>query len=229
MERLPKHYSLLSTIAELKKNKLDFLSADPDRVTDNKSTLYLTKLLNLPVSSISIFDDTEWDFNLENPNASANITGSKLKINFSKYKNIPPYVIIELKCMLLSVQLTPEVFINNRKKAKKTNITKLATNTILGHFKSGFRFLDTLFRVLKVKLGNEHIEKIYSSLTQVQAIDYRETAQVHTNTYNDDLRQFFSYLLNPYTSEHIFGENIPAFDPDQFSWKKDIRRKYQTK
>ncbi|MBB1436708.1 site-specific integrase [Pseudoalteromonas sp. SG43-6] len=225
MERLPKHYSLLSTIAELKKNKLDFLSADPDRVTDNKSTLYLTKLLNLPVSSISIFDDTEWDFNLENPNASANITGSKLKINFSKYKNIPPYVIIELKCMLLSVQLTPEVFINNRKKAKKANITKLATNTILGHFKSGFRLLDTLFRVLKVKLGNEHIEKIYSSLTQVQAIDYRETAQVHTNTYNDDLRQFFSYLLNPYTSEHIFGENIPAFDPDQFSWKKRYKKK----
>jgi integrase len=224
MERLPKHYSVLGTIADLKKYKLALSNAEHKKVATNESTIYLTKLLSLPASITSVFSDTEWDFNLENPNASANIIGSKLKINFNKYKNIPPEVIIELKCLLLSVQLTPEVFISNRKKVKKKGTTKLATNTILGHFKSGLRFLDTLFRILKVKLGQEHIEKIYSSLTQIQVIDYRETAKVFTNTYNDDLKQFFSYIQNPYTSEHIFGENISAFDPDQFSWKKRYKK-----
>jgi len=127
--------------------------------------------------------------------------------------------------LLLSILLSPEVFINNRRKAKKKGTTRLATSTILAHIKSGLRFLDTLFKVLKVKLGKEHIEKIYSSLTQIQAIDYKETAKVHSNSYNDDLKQFFSYMQNPHTSEHIFGENISAFDSDQFSWKKRYKKK----
>lgn len=66
---------------------------------------------------------------------------------------------------------------------------------------------------------------MYSSLTQIQAIDYKETAKVHSSPYNDDLKQFFSYIQNPHTSEHIFGKNIPAFDSDQFSWKKRYKKK----
>ena len=225
MERLPKHYSVLNTIADLKKYKLDLSNAEHKKVATNESTTYLTKLLSLPASISSVFSDTEWDFNSENPNVSANIRGSKLKINFKKYKSIPEEVIIEIKCLLLSILLTPEVFINNRKKAKKKSTTRLATSTVLAHVKSGLRFLDTLFTVLEVKLGKEHIEKIYLSLTQIQTIDYKETAKVHTNTYNDDLKQFFSYIQNPYTSEHIFGENISAFDPDQFSWKERYEKK----
>ncbi|KTF14856.1 site-specific integrase [Pseudoalteromonas sp. H105] len=225
MERLPKHYSVLSTIAEFKKYKLYFSNIDKKIVATNESKIYLTKLLSLPASMASQFSDVEWDFNLENPNVSASISGSKLKINFSKYKNIPTGIIIEIKCLLLSILLSPEVFINNRRKAKKKGTTRLATSTILAHIKSGLRFLDTLFKVLKVNLGKEHIEKIYSSLTQIQAIDYKETAKVHSNSYNDDLKQFFSYIQNPHTSEHIFGENISAFDSDQFSWKKRYKKK----
>ena len=86
MERLPKHYSVLSTIADLKKYKLDLSNAEHKKVATNESTTYLTKLLSLPASISSVFSDTEWDFNSENPNVSANIRGSKLKINFKKYK-----------------------------------------------------------------------------------------------------------------------------------------------
>ncbi|GGW97181.1 site-specific integrase [Alteromonas halophila] len=220
MERQPHYLNILSTIAKLKKYRADFLQPEQYEAATKENIVYFTELLSLPVSKASIFSDTAWDFNLENPNVSANIRGSKLKINFKKYRNIPSEVVIELKCLLLSVLLTPEVFISNRKKAKRKTMSKLATSTVLAHMKSGLRFFETLFYILKNKLGDEHVERKYFSLTQIQANDYREAAKLHTSTYNDDLKQFFSYIQNPYTSENIFGESVPAFDSDQFTWKK---------
>ncbi|CAD5276151.1 conserved hypothetical protein [Alteromonas sp. 38] len=228
MERQPKYLSILSTIAQLKRYKSNILSADYNRAVNKDNALYLNELLNLPASETSLFSDTEWGFNIENPNVSPSIRGSKLRINFAKYKNVPTELTIEIKCILLAVLLTPEVFINNRKKAKKKTTNKLAVNTVLAHMKSGLRFLETLFRHLKTKLGHEHIEKTYLSLTQLQADDYREAAKAHKSTYNDDLRQFFSYIQNPYTSEHIFGKSVPAFDSDQFTWESRYKKQLST-
>jgi len=225
MERQPNHYYILSTISELKKYRALLSKVNDEKLKKQDSTTaYLTQLLNLPVSITSDFSDSEWNFNVENPNVSANIRGSKLKINFSKYLHVPPGVMIELKCLLLIVFLTPEVFINNRKKAKKKTIRKLAVSTLLAHMKSGLRFLETLFSILKTKLGQEHVENTYWSLTQINANDYRKTAKAHSCIYNDDLKQFFSYIQNPYTSEHILGENIPVFDSDQFNWKERYKK-----
>lgn len=125
MERLPKHYNVLSTIAEFKKYKLYLSNIDSKIVLTRDSKIYLTKLLSLPASMASQFSDAEWDFNSENPNVSASISGTKLKINFSKYKNISTGIIIEIKCLLLSILLSPEVFINNRRKAKKSQLLGL--------------------------------------------------------------------------------------------------------
>ncbi|WP_209327105.1 site-specific integrase [Pseudoalteromonas sp. PA2MD11] len=225
MESQLEQLSILRAVAQLKKYKYNFEKSKFDEVLNEGNTAYFTKLLSLPVSHYSHFSDNEWDFNFENPNASANIIGSKLKINFSKYKNIPAVVVIEIKCLLMSVMLTPEVFINNRRKAKKRSIRKLATSTIMAHFKAGLRFLDAVFNKLKAKLGNEHVEKSYSSITQVQADEYRQTARLYCINYNDDLKQFFSYLQNPFTSENILAEKVPAFDTELFIWKKRYTKK----
>lgn len=119
MDRQPQYLSILSTIAQLKRYKSNILNAGYNRAVNKDNALYLNELLKLPASETSLFSDTEWDFNIENPNVSPSIRGSKLRINFAKYKNVPTEVTIEIKCILLAVLLTPEVFINNRKKAKK--------------------------------------------------------------------------------------------------------------
>lgn len=225
MEQLPYQYSALTKIALLKEYKSD-ISIKKSGVNSKslETQEYFKELLSINTSLVSKFSDQEWDYNADNPNVSANIKGSKLKINFQKYKHIPQQIIIELKCILLNVLLTPEIFMNSRRKAKKKATTQLATNTVLAHMKSGLRFLDALFIGLKTKFGQEHIDNYYSSLTQLNSDDYRDKASSYCGTYNDDLKQFFSYILNPHTSTHIFGESIPIFDSEQFSWKKRYKK-----
>lgn len=186
---------------------------------------YLVQLLNLKISYASIFQDHIWDFNKENPNVPPDVKGSKLKVDFNKYKIIPEPILIEIKCLTLFILITPEVFFNNRKKVRKKTTKTLATNTVLSHIKSGLRFLDRLFNILKEDLGKEHVENSYGSLTQITEYDYRNTASKYTNKYNDDLRQFLSYLQNPHTSEYIIGDSLPPFDPDQFEWKNTYQKK----
>ena len=186
---------------------------------------YLTQLLNVRVSELSIFSDKKWDFNKNRPNASPNVRGSKLTIDFQKYDNIPEPIIIELKCIMMFALLTPDIFINNRAKARKPQIKRLAPNTLIGHIKSGCRLLHTLFFILKERLGKDHVKKSFSSLCSLSADDYREAALIHNNTYNDDLKQFISYLHNPHTSSHILGGVVPIFEPDNLNWKKRSKKR----
>jgi hypothetical protein len=226
MERDNRHYDILNTLADLPKYRFSLVNIQRTERSgdsfDYKS--YLAELLSLPVSSSSKFSDTEWDFNAENPNVSPNIRGSKLAINFKKFKSVPQHIIIEIKCLLLSVLLTPEIFINNRRKARKASSKNLCTNTLLAHMKAGLRFLNTLFSMLNRKFGEDHVAIAFLSLTEITADDYRVAASKHSFTYNDDLKQFFSYIQNPYTSEHILGKSIPAFDPEQFQWENNYKK-----
>lgn len=225
MQRQQDHYNILNTISELKKHLPIYSSVHQCNTESLTNIAYFSKLLSLPASSASIISDPEWDFNLDNPNVSPNIRGSKLKIHFNKYRHVPLGIIIELKCLLLSILLTPDVFINNRQRAKKKTTNRLAVNTVLAHMKSGLRFLDTLFDILHTELGDEYVEKAYSSLTQINKSDFEKAALKHDYTYNGDLRQFFSYIQNPHTSENILGESIPTFNSDQFYWKKRYKKK----
>ncbi len=226
MERDNRHYSILSTLANLPKYRIAFVNTKRTEKSEDSFNYeaYLAELLSLPVSSTSKFSDTEWDFNTENPNVSPNIKGSKLAINFKKFKSVPQHIIIEIKCLLLCVLLTPEIFINNRRKAKKSSSKNFSTNTLLAHLKAGLRFFDTLFSILNNKFGEEHVAISFFSLTEINADDYRVAARKHGFTYNDDLKQFFSYIQNPYTSEHIFGKKIPTFDPEQFQWENRYKK-----
>lgn len=226
MERDTKHYHILSTLAKLPKYRLAFVNIqNTDKADDSFNyKVYLTELLNLPVSYTSKFSDTKWDFNAENPNVSPNVKGSKLAVDFKKFKNVPDHIIIEIKCLLLSVLFTPEIFIHNRRKAKKTTSKNLSTNTLISHMKAGLRFFDTLFSILNKKLGNEHVRTSLLSLTEINADDYRLAASQHPFSYNDDLKQFFSYIQNPYTSDNILGKQIPAFDSEIFQWRNRYKK-----
>ncbi|MEI6894320.1 MAG: hypothetical protein V5789_06740 [Colwellia sp.] len=184
-----------------------------------KPPSYLVELLNIKVTKLSIFSDKKWDFNQDYPNVSPNVRGSKLTIDFQKFENIPESIIIELKCIMMFALLTPDIFIDNRKKARKPNVKRLAPNTLIGHIKSGCRLLNTLFCALEENFGKEYIKKSVYSLCSITADDYRKAATVHNNAYNDDLRQFISYIHNPHTSNYILGETVPAFEPDNFNWK----------
>ena len=83
MEQLPYQYSALTKIALLKEYKSD-ISIKKSGVNSKslETQEYFKELLSINTSLVSKFSDQEWDYNADNPNVSANIKGSKLKINF---------------------------------------------------------------------------------------------------------------------------------------------------
>ena len=214
---------ILNILKRFRTNRIAILLSDPPNSKLNDTKIkhpnYLIELLNIKVSKTSKFSDNVWDFNLNYPNVSPNVRGSKLKVDLKKYDNIPESIIIEIKCMMMFILLTPDIFIDNRNKSRKPNVKKLAPNTLIGHIKSGLRLLNTIFCILENDLGREYIRKSIYSLCSITAIDYRKAALIHKNSYNDDLKQFISYLHNPHTSNYILGETVPAFDPNDFKWK----------
>lgn len=223
MFEIEKTAHTLNILKQFSQNRISILL--PNNIPNNtincktKISRYLIDLMNIKVTKLSIFSDDKWDFNEDYPNVSPNVKGSKLTIDFQRFENIPESIIIELKCIMMFVLLTPDIFINNRKKSQKTNIKRLAPNTLIGHIKSGCRLLNTLFNLLDNTFGKEYIKKSTYSLCSITADDFRKAATAHKNSYNDDLKQFFSYIHNPHTSSYILGETVQAFEPDNFNWK----------
>jgi integrase len=215
----------LNTLRKLRANKLSIavplnnsFDSKP-QISSTEQTDLLIEILQIKVSKLSSFKNDLWDYTQDYPNVPASVRGAKQKIDFSNYPFIPVQIIIEIKCIMMFVMLTPDIFINNRKKNKKRTISRLAAHTVIGHMRSGLLLLNTLFSNLEESFGQEHIHNQIHSLCSITGNYYRDAAEVHEYSYHVDLKQFISYLHNPFTSSDILGGKVPSFDADAFDWK----------
>lgn len=170
----------------------------------------LLMLLSFPVSKLSKFLDEEWDFNEDAIAPARNVTGAKLRINFSR-SHIPEPIVIELKVLLILVKSSYVNF--SLRKLKNVKI-----NSILPAFKRGLDFLETTFRVLSDSLGREYVHSKFRSVPDLSAAHFASAAAVFDQTYSSDLKQFFSYLNNPFAQEQVFKSSFFNFDPESVQW-----------
>lgn len=77
--------------------------ASEEESEQQEALAFLAYLNALQVSELSEFLDGVWDFNADYPNASRYIRGSKLRIDFTKYPNIPELAILELKAAFMII------------------------------------------------------------------------------------------------------------------------------
>ena len=123
-----------------------------------ESTTYINALMERSVSKISKFSDNVWDFNSDYPNAAQNVKGAKLRINFLKYKNIPKFVLTELKIILELALLNNLIFrpkLNSRKNNKKGT---LKVNSLIPIFEKGLTFINQIFIQISQELGYEFVQ-----------------------------------------------------------------------
>ena len=82
------------------------------------SPAYIALLMQTPVSKLSTFSDREWNFNDDYPHAARNIQGAKLRIDFSKFTEIPPFVLTEIKVIFELALLNNLIFKPQQKNGK---------------------------------------------------------------------------------------------------------------
>lgn len=179
---------------------------------------FLTYLQTLQVSELSMFMEGNWDFNADYPNASRFIRGSKLRIDFTKYPNIPDLAMLELKAaFMLHLKALSGIPAEGSSMRVSQKLSK--PNTVITRFESGMRFLDKLFSVANEELGKEHVEREMASVQSLPAHFYDSAAENFDYVFDSALIQFFRYLRSGYLQENVFGSSLPIVDLEQLKWK----------
>ncbi|NAR16957.1 tyrosine-type recombinase/integrase [Acinetobacter haemolyticus] len=185
-----------------------------------ESTTYINALMERSVSKISKFSDNVWDFNSDYPNAAQNVKGAKLRINFLKYKNIPKFVLTELKIILELALLNNLIFrpkLNSRKNNKK-GILKV--NSLIPIFEKGLTFINQIFIQISQELGYEFVQTQIKTLSEVNTEHYHEAAKKYEYVKGRELDQFFEYLRSPSAVKYVFDKPLAYVELNSLNWRK---------
>ena len=133
------------------------------------------------ISKISKFSDSTWDFNSDYPNAARNVQGAKLRINFSKYNDIPRFILTEIKVIFELALLNNTIFWPqyNKKTSGKTKYAKgvLKANTLIPIFENGLTFINEIFKQLNLEFGFEYVQTKFKTLTALSPAYYHKAAK----------------------------------------------------
>ncbi len=157
----------------------------------NDSKAYINLLMQKPVSKMSKFSDYVWDFNDDYPNAARNVKGAKLRIDFSKYKNIPQFVLTEIKIIFELALLNNSIFRPKRigKKSHAKGIIK--ANSLIPIFKNGLEFVNEIFKQTIHDLGYDFVKVKIKTLSDLIPTHYHKAAANYKRVNNRELHLFF--------------------------------------
>lgn len=218
--------NVLTSFAEHRPYILNMLSPSMGQYSEYSkqeyanSIFYVDTLKQKPVSKLSIFSENIWDFNHDYPNAAQNVKGAKLRIDFSKYTDIPEFALTEIKVILELALLNNLIFKPQQKKGKILKKGILKANTLIPAFESGLMFINELFIQANHELGYEFIQAKIRTLSDIEANLYHKAAQNYNRVKNRELDLFFTYLHSPASLKYVFEKPIVYVDLNSLKWKK---------
>ena len=179
---------------------------------------FLSYLNALQVSELSAFPDGVWDFNADYPNASRYIRGAKLRIDFTKYPNIPELAVLELKAAFIII-LKALSGIPAEGKSASVNRKPLKPNSLISDYECGLRFLDKVYSVAAIELGKEHVDRELISIQYLPAHFYATAAEDFDYVYDGSTEKLFKLLKSGYLQTNVFGASLPFVDFTKLKWK----------
>lgn len=193
---------------------------DVDNYFPSDKLIYLHNLVQMPISNLSKFGSSIWDFNSEADagNVSINCRGSALKITWNEYHAIPSLVITEIKCITFLYKLSPKLFINKDKNGKHVK-----SNTLVSVTKYGLAFINHLFELLNDMYGKEYVQSTYFSFLKLNHGMFEKASSTFNNAYCPDLKVFLDNLRHPYT-KNIVGDIVTFKSPSTLTWKKTVKK-----
>lgn len=177
-------------------------------------------LLDTPVSKISKFSDSIWDFNADYPNAARNIQGTKLRIDFSKFNRIPKFVEIEIKTIFKLALINNYIF-KPQTKVKRSRVKGvIKANSLIPVFESGLTFINEIFEQAISDFGEAFVRDNLTSLSDITPDLYTKAAINYSRTKGIELDKFFKYLHSPASLEYVFQKPLALVELNSLSWNK---------
>lgn len=196
---------------------LSFVKSDAETI-EEESQSYIYLLNDMSVTMKSKFKDMVWDYNDDVINPGRNIVGAKLCIDFSRYQNIPVFVLIELKCLMHYIALAPKRYSSNSRRNKP-----LKYNTIISQFENGLRLINHTFSKIN-EIGEEFVAEKYKAISDILESDFLDAAKDYTFFVDRALESFFNYLKHPETKKIIDHDIQIDFDSLKFPKEEVMRR-----
>lgn len=184
------------------------------------SKVYLNRLKQKPVSKLSLFSENIWDFNNDYPNAARNIRGAKLRIDFSKYKDIPKFVLIETKVIFELALLNNLIFKPQESGGKSRTKGVMKANSLIPIFESGLTFINEIFKQANHELGYEFVQTEIKTLSDITPNLYYKAAENYDRVKGRDLDSFFTYLRSPASLKYVLEKPIAYVELNSLKWKK---------
>ena len=181
---------------------------------------YVTYLMDKPVSKLSKFSDMCWNFNNDYPNAAQNVQGAKLRINFSKYTEIPIFVLTEIKVILELALLNNSIFKPQEKKGKSRIKKVLKANSLITIFENGLTFINEIFKQASHELGYEFVQEKIRTLSDITPELYSKAAENYDRVKGVELDKFFKYLRSPASVQYVFEKPIAYVELNSQKWKR---------
>jgi len=188
--------------------------------TQKQALDYYHALLALPVAMKgengcqSVLGDMVWDFNPNHPDAARNVSGAKLRMDWSKYTNVTPTVMLEIKVAFVLYHLAPSHIYPNKRNKKGS----LKANTIISIFTDGMQFVNELSIQDHKEFGREIAVRSGQSIKDFDMETYRLAAGSYRFKYSNSLKIFGSIIKSHYLAENVFGGYVPHVDLDTLPW-----------
>ena len=181
---------------------------------------YVTYLMDKPVSKLSKFSDMCWNFNNDYPNAAQNVQGAKLRINFSKYTEIPIFVLTEIKVILELALLNNSIFKLQSKEGQSRTKKVLKANSLITIFENGLTFINEIFKQASHELGYEFVQEKIRTLSDITPELYSKAAENYDRVKGVELDKFFKYLRSPASVKYVFEKPVAYVELNSLKWKK---------
>lgn len=179
-----------------------------------ESFQYLNSLMAMPISNNSLFSSFEWDFNgMEE--VSVNVEGSSQKIEFLIYKNIPEFVLVELKSLLLLYFISPALFMRRGRKMKS-----IKPVTLVGVARTGLKYIDAVFSSLSERFGGEYVKSEFNTLAKLERCHFEEVSEDYDYTFTTDLKIFLDNISHE-EAKQVTEFKVQCYSSEQFCWKKE--------
>lgn len=199
-----------ATLLKVKSNDEDVASCE--------AINFLGYIKSLQVSKLSGFVAPVWDFNADYPNASRHIRGAKLRMDFTKYPNIPEFAMLELRASFMLV-LKGISGIPEPGKSSRRPKALPKPNTLIARFESGLRFVDKIYASAVKEFGKEYVERELLSVCLLPSHLYGEAAKDFEYVFDNGLEAFFKLLRSGYLIENVFGSSLPVVSLSALKWK----------
>ena len=176
--------------------------------------------MDKPVSKLSRFSDCVWDFNNDYPNAARNVQGAKLRISFSRYTEIPVFIITEMKIVFELALLNNSIFKLQIEERKSRAKRVLKANSLIPIFESGLTFINEIFKQASLELGYEFVQEKIRTLSDITPDLYHRAAANYDRVKGVELNKFFKYLWSPASVKYVFEKPIAYVELENLSWKR---------